>query len=291
MSLTKGSLLFSVTAASLVAISITAGCQAKPATTTAKAATTTAATAAPQLKPYTAPDQSASVGVPSGWQVTKGQDTVIVMTGPQGEMLSLGNTVVAKNAPFQLGQRGSNGVDMTMPYSTPLQQKLVMILQQNAAIAGKPAPQVTFTSATPIQLPAALGQCGRFVANITGQQSPDKAMGAFCSLPLDSGGTYKNIIILATASEAVAAQSAPTAQAIIQSYRIPATWLQRKLAPNTMPPTPASGNPAAAAAAINRATALSMASSDNSANCFDLSVLRETPTYQLPRSCGGTKPD
>ena len=33
------------------------------------------------------------------------------------------------------------------------------------------------------------------------------------------------------------------------------------------------------------------AAANNSANCFDLSVLRETPTYDLPRSCGGTKPD
>jgi hypothetical protein len=287
MSLTKGSLLLSVTAALLITVSITAGCQAKPAAS----ATKPAAAPVPQLKPYTTPDQSASAGVPAGWQVTKGQETVIVMTGPQGETLSLGNTVIAKNAPFQLGQRGSNGVDLTMPYTAPLQQKLIMILQQNAAIAGKPAPQVTFTSATPIQLPPALGQCGRFVASITGQQGPDKAMGAFCSLPLDSGGTYKNIIILATAPEAVAAQSAPTAQAVIQSYRIPATWLQKKLAPNVLPPAPKSANPAAAAAAINRATALSMAGADNSANCFDLSVLRDTPTYQLPRSCGGTKPD
>lgn len=287
MSLTKGSLLLSVTAASLITVSITAGCQAKPAAS----ATKPAATPTPQLKPYTAPDQSASAGVPSGWQVTKGQETVIVMTGPQGETVSLGNTIIAKNAPFQPGQRGSNGVDLTMPYTAPLQQKLTMILQQNAAISGKPIPQVTFTSATPIQLPPALGQCGRFVAGITGQQGPAKAMGAFCSLPLDTGGTYKNIMILATAPEAVATQSAPTAQAIIQSYRIPPTWLQKKLAPNILPKPAASANPNALAGAINRSTALGIAGADNSANCFDLTVLRETPTYQLPRSCGGTKPD
>jgi hypothetical protein len=177
-----------------------------------------------------------------------------------------------------------------MPYTAPLQQKLIMILQQNAAISGKPDPQVTITSGTPIQLPPALGQCGRFVANLTGQQGPAKAMGAFCSLPLDYGGTYKNIMILATAPEAVAAQSAPTAQAIIQSYRIPPPWLQRKLAPNILPPAPAV-NPNAVAGAINRSTVIGMIGSDVSANCFDLTVLRETPTYQLPRSCGGTKPD
>jgi hypothetical protein len=185
MSLTKGSLLLSVTAASLITVSIAAGCQAKPAAP----ATIPAAVPAPQLKPYTAPDQSASAGVPSGWQVTKGQETVITMTGPQGEILSLGNTFIAKNAAFQLGQRGSNGVDLTMPYTATLQQKLAMIIQQNAAIAGKPIPQLTITSAASIQLPPALGQCGRFVANLTGQQGPVKAMGAFCSLPLDTGGT------------------------------------------------------------------------------------------------------
>jgi len=40
-----------------------------------------------------------------------------------------------------------------------------------------------------------------------------------------------------------------------------------------------------------RDTMMGIAGADNSANCFDLSVLRETPTYELPRSCGGSKPD
>jgi hypothetical protein len=54
---------------------------------------------------------------------------------------------------------------------------------------------------------------------------------------------------------------------------------------------PVSPNPAAAAAMINSSTMLGEAGANNFANCFDLSVLRETPTSQLPRSCGGTKPD
>jgi glycerol dehydrogenase-like iron-containing ADH family enzyme len=70
-------------------------------------------------------------------------------------------------------------------------------------------------------------------------------------------------------------------------------WLEKKLAPFTAPP-PAAATAAAttaAAAAINKATMQGLAGANNSANCFDLSVLRETPTYDLPRSCGGTKPD
>jgi hypothetical protein len=111
-----------------------------------------------------------------------------------------------------------------------------------------------------------------------------------CSLALDAGGGYKNILLYATAPAATATQAAPVAQTVFQSYRIPATWLQRKLAPVNASPTAAMGN-AAAAAMANRSTALGIAGADNSANCFDLGVLRQTPAYELPRSCGGTKPD
>lgn len=283
---TKASLLLAVSALT----SMTAGCQSKPQAQTAPAA---AASPAIALTPYTASDQSASAGVPSGWQVTSGQETVIQMTGPQGVTVSLGNTVIARNAASQPGQQPSNGVDLSMPYTATLPQKLTTILQQGAAAAGKPVSQITITSSTPIQLPATLGQCGRFVASLTGQQGAMKIMATFCSLPVDSGGTYKNIMLLAQAPAAVATQSAPTAQAIFQSYKIPTAWLQKKLAPFTAAPSAPSSAAAtnAATAAILRSTAAAQAASENSANCFDLTVLRQTPTYQLPRSCGGNQPD
>jgi hypothetical protein len=44
-------------------------------------------------------------------------------------------------------------------------------------------------------------------------------------------------------------------------------------------------------AARNSATLNAERSADVNFNCFDLSVIRETPTYGLPRSCGGAKPD
>jgi len=281
-SLGKSCPLLALTAVYCAATAISSGCQSQPS----------ASNAAPsiQLQSYTASDQSASAGVPSGWQVTKGQETVIQMTGPQGETVTLGDTIVAQNGTFQPGQRGSNGIDLSMPYNATLPQKLTMIIQQGAAISGKPAPQVTITSATPIQLPPALGQCGRFVAGLSGQQGPMKMMAVFCSLPVDSGGAYKNIMLVAQAPAAVAAQSTSAAQAIFQSYRIPPAWLQKKLAPHGAS-APAPVNPAAAAAMINSSTILGEAGANNAANCFDLSVLRETPTSQLPRSCGGTKPD
>jgi hypothetical protein len=279
------------TAVAIAAIAFATGCHgAQP-----QAAPTTPASPQITLQPYTAPDQSASAGVPAGWKVASGNQTVIVINGPQGETLSLGNTFVAQNAPFNAGQRGANGIDLSMPSSATLPQKLTMIIQQGAAIAGKAVPQVTVNSATPIQLPASLGQCGRFVASLTGSGGNMKVMAVFCSLPLDSGGAYKNIMLYAQAPAAVAAQSAPTALAIFQSYRIPAAWLQKKLAPHFAPPqataSAGSTNALAEAAAINRSAAIGSAAINTSVNCFDLTVLRGTPTYDLPRSCGGTKPD
>jgi hypothetical protein len=235
-----------------------------------------------QLQPYTAPDNSASAGVPAGWKVTKGGQTVIQMTGPQGESISLGNTVIARNAPFQPGQRATGGTDLSMPYSASLAQKLTMIFEQGAAVSGKPAPQVTFTSTTPIPLPPSLGQCGRFVAGITNPAGPMKIMGAICSLPLDSGGIYKNIMLLAQAPEAVAAQDSPIASAVFSSYQIPAAMLQRKLAPFTQPPIviPSPGG------------AMPIPGMDDTgAECFDLGVIRELPPSRLPQKCGGRLPN
>jgi len=68
----SNSVFLVATAASFVFITITAGGQA------------TTASPAVQLQQYTASDQSASAGVPSGWQVTQGQQTFIQMTGTQG---------------------------------------------------------------------------------------------------------------------------------------------------------------------------------------------------------------
>ena len=238
-----------------------------------------------QLTSYTTPDKTAAAGVPSGWKVTQGMLTVIEMTGPKGETIDLGNAFIARNATFQAGQKPAAGIDLSMPYTATLAQKLAMILDQNAAIAGKPAPQITLTSATPLQVPAILGQCGRFVANISGTaQGPAKIMGALCSLPLDSAGIYKNIIVIASAPVAVAAQDAPVASAVFASYKIPGKMLAMKLAPYTPAPVarPVPGAPSVPGISSQ---------ADTSAECFDLIILRETPNRQLPKKCGGLAPN
>ena len=282
MQMNRGSKLFRMftTAACGCAIAVTSPAIA------VQNSTSPAATGSVQLRPYTAPDQSASAGVPSGWKVTSGLQTVIQMSGPQGETIFLGKTFIARNAPFQLGQKGAGGADLSMPYSATLAQKLTMILQQAAAIGGKPSPQLSITSAAPIQLPPTLGQCGRFVASSTTPQGPMKLMGALCSLPLDSGGTYKNIMLLAQAPAAVAAEDAPIASAVFSSYKIPNAMLVKKLAPFTAPPiaVPSVGGARPALGAMPMPD-------DTSADCFDLGVIRALPPSQLPQKCGGRLPN
>jgi hypothetical protein len=227
--------------------------------------TATPATAAIALQPYTASDQSATAGVPAGWKVT------------------------ARNGTFQLGQKPANGIDLSMPSTATLAQKLQMIFEQAQTLGGDPLSQFVLNSGTAIQVPASLGQCGRFVLSFTTSKGAQKAMGLFCSLPADVTGAYKNILLVAQAPAAVAAQLAPAAQAIFQSYKIPPSWMQRKLAPFAV--IPAGATMPTVVGVIGAPVVGAPALPTNVSNCFDLSVLRQTPNWQLPQSCGGPRPD
>lgn len=290
-----------------------------PALALAFTASALAQTAAPAanakpsipLTPFTASDQSASAGVPAGWKVTQSGGTAIAMTGPQGEIVQLGTTVIAHNGAFQPGQKGPAPAVVSMPYSATLAQKLTMIDQQGAALAGQPNPQVVIASSTPLQAPPVLGQCGKFMLSFNGktaqgQIAPLKAIAFYCSLPPDQAGLYKNILVMAQAPVATAAQSAPTALAIFASYKIPPAWLQKLIAP-VLPPQAAaaiagqarqasgsSGMSAAqdiqAANVINGETNRAIQGANQSFNCADANI-RGTPTILLPTSCGGPWPN
>lgn len=284
MSKTSGT-LFSLTAVALTHLCFTSmiACHAQQPAPAAPAPTIS-------LTPYTASDQSAGAGMPAGWKVTSGQQTEIHATGPAGEAVALGTTFIARNGPLQMSKNPPGvGIALSMPYATPLPQKLVAIFTQNAAATGKPDPKLTITSGTPIPVPPVLGLCGRMVGNFTGDAGPMDLLAVMCSLPPDTGGTYKNIMLLAQAPAATAAQSTPAARAIFASYRVPPAWLQRKLAPFTAPPPPPPMG--GGGGGMGPGTIAGQVGVDNSANCFDLAVLRELPKSQLPRSCGGTKPD
>jgi hypothetical protein len=203
-----------------------------------------------QLQPYTAPDQSMSVGVPSGWKVKVAGVGSATLTGPGGEAIIAGRVYVALDSPFQLGQRGPNGADMTMPSSALLSDKLTMVLAQVAALNGQQPGQFKFVYGKPLQMPPGVGQCGLFaiagtvlLSDSSGNAAtgPGDAMGLFCSLPDDSGQFFKNFLMYGSAPTATAKQTVPAVAAVFKSYRLGPGWAQRLVAPFTAPASPAMG--------------------------------------------------
>ena len=152
-----------------------------------------------QLQPYTSQDQSVSAGVPSGWKVTSAAGGSINMAGPQGETINFGDIFLAHEGTFQLGQKGPGAAMMSMPSSAKLTDKLVMFLQQELSLSGKPVAQIKFIYAAPVQVPAGMGQCGMFAVDFSAPAAPAKGMGVFCSLPPDSAQLFKLALLMGTA--------------------------------------------------------------------------------------------
>jgi hypothetical protein len=245
---------------------------------------------APSLQRYTAPDQSAQAGVPPGWQVTKGAETVIIMTGPNGETINLGSTFVVKNSSFQLGQQPSGGIDLSMPNSASLDQKFTMLEQWGASLNNAADPQVNIASNAPIPVPIQNVQCGRLAGTFNSKTGPVAFGLLMCSLPVDVGGTYKVMFKLAQAPPSIAAQEKALAGAVFASYQVAPAMLQKKLAPHFTPPPPPPSAPATGPSGGGGGGGIP-GMQDSNAECFDLVVIRETPKNKLPRTCGGTAPD
>ena len=237
-----------------------------------------------QLQPYTAPDQSATVGVPPGWTVTKGVNAVIQMSGPQGEAISLGNGVFVKNGPFQPSLQGMGPISMSMPYQATLAQKYAMIWKAASAQAGDPTEQVTIISATPIPL-GKIAECGIFLGSQTNKKGPSKFETRFCSLPMDTNGIFKLFWMNATIPDALAKQERPIAEAVLSSYKPSPNSLRLILMPSTppMPPPMPMGGGGGGGGESPGMYAERM--SEQSANCMDLGVIREVPERKLPDYC------
>ncbi len=247
-----------------------------------------------QLQPYTAQDQSVSAGVPSGWKVVSAVGGSINMSGPQGETINFGDVFVAHDGPFQLGQRGPGAAVMTMPSSARLTDKLVMFLQQEESLAGKPVAQIKYIFATPLQVPATMGQCGMFAVDFSGTAAPAKGMGVFCSLPDDTAQLFKIVLLMGTAPSAIAAQTVPTVAAVYNSYKIAPGWVQKMLSPYTLPASAAPGQGLAGAAETQmylRAMANNQQAIDHGFRCADAGILGNGSNWETPRECGGWAPN
>jgi hypothetical protein len=246
-----------------------------------------------RLQPYTAQDQSASAGVPSGWKVTSAVGGSINMSGPQGETINFGDVFVAHDGPFQLGQKGPGVALMSMPSSAKLSDKLVMFLQQEESLGGQPVAQIKFTYATPLQVPA-MGQCGMFAIDFSGTAAPAKGMGIFCSFPPDAAHLFKIVLSMGTAPSAIAAQTVPTVAAVYNSYKIAPGWVQKMISPYTLPPSASPGQGASTAAETQmylRAMANNQRVIDHGFTCADAGIIGNGSNWQTPRECGGWAPN
>ena len=244
----------------------------------------------PTLKPYTTPDKSASASVPAGWKVVRGDNTVIAMTGPQGESVSLGVTAITQNAASPGGKPLASGISFVMPYATEMPQKFVRIFQFASESAHQTAPQFTFASATPLRVAPILGQCARFLGAVSDASKPPANFeSAMCSFPPDFVGVSKNVLLYAQVPTSLVPQERSLVESVLKSYRIPPQWLKKKLAPFYAPPKTQMpiGASNAAALSIMGSVWAQEGAADTAADCFDVSVLRETPTYRLPAKCGG----
>ena len=239
--------------------------------------------AAAQLQPYTAPDQSASVGVPSGWKVTKGSHGVIQMSGPQGEQISLGNGVFVRDGAFQVGQRPNGLISMSMPYAAPLNQKYVMLWQQAAAAAGQ-QPRVRLISATPIPLAKNIAECAVYLGASTTAEGTDDFESRFCSLPPDPNGIFKLFWMNASVPAALAHQERATAEAVLSSYKLAPATLKLLFKPLTQALPPPSALGGGGGGGMSSAM-YGERMEDQTSTCMDEGVIREEPERKLPSYC------
>jgi hypothetical protein len=230
--------------------------------------------ASAQLKTTTTADQTASVGIPDGWTLAKGSNGFVYVTGPNDERVNLGVIVIGKNGPAGAGTTGE--VAFALPFSATLKEKFTTIVQAGAAKQGLPKPEITFASEVPTKLP----MCSRLFGSTTAGSDTRKFEGVICSLQPDWLGLYKNIVFLLQVPSSRAAQDRPIVEQIAASYRVTPDMFKKMLAPYTALP-PQQPLP----------TGLAPYQDPTNSDCFDYNVIRESPPWEVPMHCGGTKPN
>jgi hypothetical protein len=230
--------------------------------------------AEPAFTTKTAADKSASVGVPAGWKLTTGAQGFLAVDGPHSEHVSLGVLVVGKNASGGVSGQAA----FVLPYSAALQNKFVTIVQAGAVKSHMAVPQITFAGVTATKLP----MCSQFLGGWTAGGVASNFEAVLCSMAPDVLGYYKNLVFLAQVPASLAQQDRPIVEKIAASYRVTPAEFQKMLAPYTAIPK----MPAGSAGAAPALAPYQMPNTD----CFDYTVIRESPPWEMPMHCGGTMP-
>lgn len=129
--------------------------------------------------------------------------------------------------------------------------------------------------------------CSRFVGTSVYGSDSKKFEGIICSLKPDWLGFYKNIVFLLQAPSSRAAEARPILEKIAGSYRVTPDMFRQMLAPYTaLPPMPPSGVPGPG----YPSGLAPYQDSTREAGCFDYNIIRESPPWEVPMSCGGYVP-
>jgi hypothetical protein len=182
------------------------------------------------LTKYVIPNQTASVMLPAGWQVTRTGIAMIRAQGPNGEIAMFGILVPARDAPPAGGDMAV-GAPLSQPYAANLSDKFMQSAQWVRDANGQGPVQVKIMSQKPFEAPPVFGNCSTMTATLG---VPGMGMLAaetdFCSMPVDSAGNYRNFFKLVAISPALVATERGTMEAMLASYRLNMKAVQRELA-------------------------------------------------------------
>jgi hypothetical protein len=196
-----------------------------------------------QLRTVTLRDNSASVGVPDGWQVdSSSAGGSILVKGPHKEMIYL-NSAFTANDPRDPGVRqgimlqrqyghGQPDNKIYLQYGSNLPQAFITFfhfLQQNSHL-----PLSTIQISSSSQIPGK--PCERLEGTVSGGslQGAYKVFGVLCEQPPQSG-IWMSSLYMSLLPDSVAAQERATAQAVLSSFHVNAQVVNAQAAAYAAP--------------------------------------------------------
>jgi hypothetical protein len=201
----------------------------------------------PAMRRINLPDGSASVSLPSGWQIIRPSGGgYLNIAGPNNEILQYFGSILAidPNNPQvrqlrQMNQRyGQRYADNQLyyPYGGDLARAFVTIYQQHQRQQRLPVTQFDITHAEP-----AASSSGYRTVHMVGRArfSPEAAPSEFEALhyemPPLSGGAYYSVFFVSFVPQQLAEQERATLHAILQSYSVNMQVVNAQAARNAAP--------------------------------------------------------
>jgi hypothetical protein len=198
-----------------------------------KASASTPGGAAAHLSEVTFPDNSGSIGLPSGWNLASARMGAMEADGPNGEKLIFGvyipvmdpNNPQARammNMETQGGRVPLPGLYVAIPYGTDPGRALTMMAAQLAQKQRRPAPTITISKITDgqAQRPAIAKIIQADVDAHDGKGLMALSVQLVILPPFGAAGNWGMSVYQASVPKPLFEQEAPTLLAIAKSYKV-----------------------------------------------------------------------